>query len=637
MKKFCALVVILTLLCPSAYAEGMITFSGKTDFGKMITVMTVKDNGNYSLPDFDDIGYINQTTADENGNYAIGIPISQFDSGYKLFSNENLRRVIYVSQNGDDSADGSKTAPYKTLLKALSVCGDNAMIVLSDIVSVPNGAWYNCDAENITISGKNPENGEIDGGLDFTKAVGVHFNFSVTFENMTFNTLASDLSDYNAKVNKIFACGNKIVFGENLTMDNPIDVFGGHSINHTVESTDVTVKSGIYRRMYGGGEQSAVTGDTHIKIYGMNEKFSANDDNSNYYKSWISGGGKNSGATVGGGSYIEFYGGVCAVVSGVGIGAEVLGDTHITQKGGRIMNIYGGSADEKTVHKGNSHISIEGGTAESVFGGSYCADFIGNTDVSVTDGEILRRIYGGCYNDWTGSWKGDCSVSGTACVTVGKNEKIVTLGDLKGTNRLNAGIFGGSRTANQKDSETAVVIFSQNSYDEKIKYLGDVTGYDDVFKPFCKFIVKSGEGGSVVSKGENVIGIMPNIGKNAVIGGETVTKSSYTLSDYLTEITFADGITLSNADIKNDNGTVKPSVYIGIGKTKKLSGNEMLIAVISNAENDTEIKKAKVDKEGNYAFDFNINSGIQNTYVKFYLWDMTGLKPLGEPVILAVR
>lgn len=41
----------------------------------MITVMTVKDNGNYSLPDFDDIGYINQTTADENGNYAIGIPI----------------------------------------------------------------------------------------------------------------------------------------------------------------------------------------------------------------------------------------------------------------------------------------------------------------------------------------------------------------------------------------------------------------------------------------------------------------------------------------------------------------------------------------------------------------------------------
>lgn len=63
----------------------------------------------------------------------------------------------------------------------------------------------------------------------------------------------------------------------------------------------------------------------------------------------------------------------------------------------------------------------------------------------------------------------------------------------------------------------------------------------------------------------------------------------------------------------------------------------MLIAVISNAENDTEIKKAKIDKEGNYAFDFDINSGIQNAYVKFYLWDMTGLKPLGEPVILAVR
>ena len=63
----------------------------------------------------------------------------------------------------------------------------------------------------------------------------------------------------------------------------------------------------------------------------------------------------------------------------------------------------------------------------------------------------------------------------------------------------------------------------------------------------------------------------------------------------------------------------------------------MLIAVISNAKNDTEIKKAKVDKEGNYAFDFDINSDAESSYVKFYLWDMTGLKPLGEPVILAVR
>ena len=214
MKKFCALAVVFLLLCPSAYAEGMITFSGKTDFGKMITVMTVKDNGNYSLPDFGDIGYINQTTADENGNYTIGIPISQFESGYKFFSNENLRRVIYVSQNGNDSADGSKTAPYKTLLKAVSVCDDNALIVLSDIVTVPNGAWYNCGAENITISGKNPENGEITGykmRIENSKLNTVKALQSVGFETIASGDSYNDLGMIKAsKAGFLFKSTDKI-------------------------------------------------------------------------------------------------------------------------------------------------------------------------------------------------------------------------------------------------------------------------------------------------------------------------------------------------------------------------------------------------------------------------------------------
>ncbi|UKI37475.1 MAG: hypothetical protein L6V93_04900 [Clostridiales bacterium] len=125
---------------------------------------------------------------------------------------------------------------------------------------------------------------------------------------------------------------------------------------------------------------------------------------------------------------------------------------------------------KKTVHNGNSRISIEGGTAESVFGGSYCADFIGNTDVSVMDGEILRRIYGGCYNDWTGSWKGDCSVSGTAGVTVGKNAKNCNTRRFERHKQAQRGNFSAEAECQAKrTAKPRLLYFLKNSYDEKNK------------------------------------------------------------------------------------------------------------------------------------------------------------------------
>lgn len=59
-----------------------------------------------------------------------------------------------------------------------------------------------------------------------------------------------------------------------------------------LRSTDLTLLSGRYRRIYGGGWNSPVNGDTHIVIGGtVNSEYSVEDSSQNYYDSRVFGGG----------------------------------------------------------------------------------------------------------------------------------------------------------------------------------------------------------------------------------------------------------------------------------------------------------------------------------------------------------
>lgn len=631
------LVLLITMTPIFASAQGNVVFSGTvTDPSvKWITTMTIKSKADKSSPEFADIGWINQVRINDDSTYMVKVPLSQFNGEYELISNQILKQSLYVSQSdGLDSNDGSKDAPFKTLAKALEAAESGSTIVLCDMISIPKNTQLKCDKPNIIITGKSEGEAVINGGLDLTSTVGLHIKFSATLENMTIKTIKAASISENA--NKIFACGNKLVFGEGLTMSNPIDVFGGNSINNSADNTDIVIKSGSYRRIYGGGEQSPVTGDTHITVCGMNYECSANDDSPYYYDSRIFGGGKNSGADVGGNTHIDFRGGTAAYLVGGGSAANVEGNTYIDISAGRVMNVYGATADKKTVHNADTYITMTGGTAESLFGGAISCMMNGNTHISVTGGEVLRRIYGGCYNDWEGSWKSSCYVYGSTAVLIGANANIATGGDLSWSNKLNSGIFAGSRMMSNSDEEKSVIIFNESAFDTIGEKLAEQSkGYKSVFLSHHDYLVKSALGGTCEMINGEKIGIKPNSGKKAIVNKVDFFGGEYTLDTGETEISYENGYTVTNADTTVKDGKAVVNAKLSIGSEDTVTGKERLIAVIYNADKALhEISMAKITGSGDYEFELKKNEGRGTYTVKLYVWNMEQLKPLAAAYVL---
>lgn len=635
-KKIIAAVTAAGILSAavSASAAEVVTFTGrvnKTNGTRWITAMTLKSGADVFSPAFTDIGWINQVSVDDNGRYSISVPLAQLNGEYELRGNTEIKNYVYVSeQNGASDGDGSEESPVSTISEALAIAGDDNVIVLKDIVTIPKNTQLKSDKSNITITGKDPVTNQITGGMNLLNTISMHIKFPVVLENMTLETLATESIDENA--NKIFACGYSVTFGEGLTMTNPIDVFGGNSINNTVENTDITIKSGTYRRIYGGGEMSPVTGNTNVTVYGMNSGYSAEDDDAAYYDSRILGGGRNSGADVGGDTNITFKGGTVAYIAGGGSVAAVGGNTHISISGGRIMNVYGGTVDKTTVHNGDSYITMNGGTAEALFGGSYISNFEGNTHITVSGGEILRRIYGGCYNDFDGSWKSDYYVKGTIGVVIGNGAHLVTGTGLSYGNKMNSGIFGGSRGASNHSDEEAVLAFVNGSYTDYGSLIGEQGSvFVSSLKSHHDYLVKAGIGGEVnITAGKN-INIIPGKGKKANINGNGFFGGEYTLADTVTEIEFEDGITVDNYTPEATAAGADITAGVTVGEQYAMDGNEKIVAAVYDGEGRLKgTSLAELTESGNYNISVDFDNTGETYTICLYVWDMSGLKPLGN-------
>lgn len=636
MKKMLAAVTAVSILSAgiSASAAEVITFTGrvnKTNGTRWITALTLKNGANVLSPAFTDIGWINQVPVSDDGSYSISVPLAQLNGEYELRSNTDLKNYVYVSEkSGASDGDGSAESPVSTIVEALNIAGDNSVIVLKDIVTIPKNTQLKSDKNSIIITGKDPATNQITGGMNLQNTVSMHIKFPAVLENMTFETLATESISESA--NKIFACGYRLTFGEGLTMTNPIDVFGGNSINNTVENTDITIKSGTYRRIYGGGEMSPVTGNTNVTVYGMNSEYSAHDDDSNYYDSRILGGGRNSGADVEGNTNITFKGGTVAYIVGGGSAAAVKGNTHINISGGRIMNAYGGTMDRSTVHNGDSYITMNGGTAEALFGGSYISNFEGNTHITVSGGEILRRIYGGCYNDFDGSWKSDYYVKGTIGVVIGNGAHLVTGTGLSYGNKMNSGIFGGSRGASNHSDEEAVIAFANGSYADFGLLIGEQgDSFVSSLKSHHDYLVKAGIGGEVnIAAGKN-INIIPGKGKKANINGNGFFGGEYTLADSVTDIEFEDGITIDKYTPETTADGADIAADVTIGESYTVAAGEKIAAAVYDSSGCLKgTSFAVLTESGNYNISIDFDNGGDTYTVCLYIWNMSELKPLGK-------
>ena len=136
----------------------------------------------------------------------------------------------------------------------------------------------------------------------------------------------------------------------------------------------------------------------------------------------------------------------------------------------------------------STNVVIKAGKMEQVFGGSWSTPSTGNvtvivqgnTNVTINGGTITRRVYGGCYSEYTGSWTQESYVKGTSKVVV--NANAFSFGS-----DLDTGICAESRCSeNHADGDAILEFATQEIYNALSQHVGSsffthLTGYDKLY------------------------------------------------------------------------------------------------------------------------------------------------------------
>ena len=519
-----------------------VVFYGKTTAYKQISVLALDKDLPGSEIKEQNIKYINQISSDADGNYSMIFPFDADGSGYVFRSNETgmFRQIegegqtLYVSESGSDLNDGSEGSPFQTLNRAFSmaVSGVNTTIVLkrnAEIKSLPS-----LSSGSITIEGDN-------GSRVLTLPETLECN--------------SDIKLDKIKLTKstLFANGHKLEIGNEVTSDDRLTVYGGCNKKAYTGDTNVELYGGKYSRVYGGSLNAAVKGNTNITFGGNCNKGDGIDDSkTSISPCYIYGGGNNGGVsektnvTLDGNAVTKYI-----VGSGSGSGGSVGRSTNVKIKGGKVMNVFAGSASSAPTLNCDTNITMTGGTAEALFGGSEGTNLTGNSHIYLFGGEVTRRIFSGCYNGTNGwlfiSIDTSNHIKGTTTIVIDNDAKLITNSGLSSDNKMNSGIFAGSRIASKNAEEVNTLIFLNDSYNSKKSLIGDISNWSYLFKSFETYTIKAGKGGSVDTVGSGVISLKPDAGMAAQIGGKTHGAENVNVSAGTTDVKF-----VKDSSIKKD-------------------------------------------------------------------------------------
>lgn len=291
---------------------------------------------------------------------------------------------------------------------ALSCVRDGGTIHIKDDFTYAADYEWKVHGKDVIITSDATDGDKVT--LDFSAMSDLCINDGVTFRNINLKFPATGTTKC------VFAEGHKLIIESTVSVENNVQLFGG-SKDSQVKNTYLEVYTGNYSRIYGGSTNSQnVAEDTYI----------------------IVGGNVNSAAVVT--SHSDSY-----CLYGAGLSGTVFGNTNITIKEGAKFNyVYGGGESSTAIVKGatnvdfaglamsiygggeegtntDTHVVMTGGEVEQIFGGCEKTSMKGNTDVRVLGGTVLRRIYGGCYNDYSTSGWADTAnvVIGYTSVTFG--------------------------------------------------------------------------------------------------------------------------------------------------------------------------------------------------------------------------
>lgn len=483
---------------------------------------------------------------------SIVIIFSFFANGSRQVSAATERTVYVSALTGNDSNSGTESAPYKTFAKAYSRGSVTTLtVILLDNAAIESSFVFDNNGTTRTIVTAAAK----DITLDLSAKDVMGFYTQVTFKNITLGFKDSTIFCAN---------GKNIVIEDTVTFTNRIKAFGGGN-STTVASTNMELYGGSYYAIYSGGHSGSVTGNARLTLGGkINPNDSIDDSSNNISKSYVYGGCYNG--TVGGSTEINFGGNaITKYIVGTGYNANdtIGGDIVINITGGKVMNVYGGSGGaSSTAVNNNTYIYMTGGLAEALFGGCEKTAMTGNTLIYVGGtADVSRRIYGGCYNDWSFffGWDSSNCVTGSTTVIIDSGCQLASKTELSSENQDNMGVFAGSRARANASNEVSTLIFLNDCYSTYSSKIGDVSGWGSTFKSHHDYVVKVSSGGSVTnSTTAGVITLKPNMGNKAVIGSNSyLDGETYTLSSSETVVTFTENIVDYTVEhrIKTNNGS----------------------------------------------------------------------------------
>ena len=440
---------------------------------------------------------------------------------------------IFVSSSGNDSNNGlSANTAVATFDKAYALIGNsNGTIKVLDNMTYSAGAAH---TGVVTVKGNTAS-------VKLTLPSEVSLNGATTFETLTLSGEST-----------IYANGHPLTVQSDVTSDSLLTVYGAKKDAWFSGTTSVKLYGGQYRRIFGGGNYQGASGSDVVLGGNANPNDKATD---------------NGTCEVYGGANHQYVSHAKVTLEGNAITKYVFGSgdwggsqtTQVYIKGGQAMNVYGGSkanALGSDTTNASATVKMTGGKVESIFGGNHVSvsngnsygTFTGQTVVSVTGGEITRRVYTGSYNDASGflslSFSSDLYIKGSTFLIIGPDAKLVT------NVQANSGVFSGSRTASQHDDEVNTVIFLDGCYSSQSSKLGEKgSSYASYFKSHHDYIVNSAANGEVTPESGNVVTIIPDKDYVGKIGTKAYDNESYTLTSAVTAVEFVKPFVVENGTI----------------------------------------------------------------------------------------
>ena len=422
------------------------------------------------------------------------------EEAVKVFEDGCFRNEVYVSSSVDGAANlpycGTESRPYASLDYALARVEDGGTVHVKGELKVASDATWNKHGKTVTITG----DGE--GTLDFsTQSSRLNIR-----DNVTFTALDLRFKQY------VFCNGYHVKVASDVnvlnsaTGDDKLYIYGGAQ-TASVAKTYLVLHAGSYNIIYGGGHDTNahVTGDTYVELgAGVNPDAQYTDHEKRNYLVF---GGCRKGTVNGDTKVVVREGAKVEHLYGGGNQSSTIveGSTHVEFEG-NAYSVYGGSFEGTN---GNTSVKMTGGIAYQVFGGCEKNSMTGNTDVQILGGDVFRRIYGGCYNNWEVTWKTSQKVMGQTSVTVGTNVSLNS-----DTDQL---LCAFSRYEGVVSGETGVVVLRNGLHDGLSSKIKNFIGNDAYH-----YLVSATVGGTVSQEGDSIY-IKPQDGNHATVRLDNAT------------------------------------------------------------------------------------------------------------------